>query len=146
MMRSTTRKFCGYGVFIYLLLHASLLTAGAQINRSAVKPNKAGLEYSAKRDYLKAIERFSRAIEASVHPDTQRQPLSDPLLSASQDNHTFGVIALTQDLAVLYLDRGIAYAASDQIDPAINDFDRAIYIWPSLAEAYCRRGPLRLIK
>ena len=83
---------------------------------------------------------------AAVHPDTQRQPLSDTHLSATQDNHTFGVIAVTQDLAVLYMDRGIAYAATDQIDPAINDFDRAIYIWPSLAEAYCRRGPSDLKK
>ena len=146
MMRSTIRKFCGSGIFIYLLLQASVLTAGAQISRSAVELNKAGLEYLAKSDYVKAIEQFSRAIGAALPPDTQRQPLFDPVLSASQDNHTFGPIALTKDLAVLYLDRGIAYAATDQIDPAINDFDRAIYIWPSLAEAYCRRGNLRLAK
>ena len=126
--------------FIYFSKRPSLPRA-RQISRSAVEFNKAGLEYFAKRDYVKAIEQFSRAIGAAVHPDTQRQPLSDTHLSATQDNHTFGVIVLTQDLAVLYMDRGIAYAATDQIDPAINDFDRAIYIWPSLAEAYCRLRP-----
>ncbi len=50
-----------------------------------------------------------------------------------------------RDLAQLHVDRGLAYMELGRLRDALLDYDEAIQIYPSLAEAYANRAVVRVL-
>ena len=80
------------------------------VHQSAYAEFYTSLTFQNERDYPKAIEHYSRAIE------------------------------LNPRLVEAYNNRGIAYRAKGEVDRAIADYDKTIELNPKYAEAYYNRG------
>ena len=97
-----------------------------------------GLAHLALGSYDKAVADLNQAIaftpEFAAKMAAQGSPLSDDLLSNLESTQSFA------DVPLAYMYRGIAYLKQGDADKAIADFDKAIELRPTLAEAYHSRG------
>jgi tetratricopeptide (TPR) repeat protein len=93
------------------------------------------------------IAGFGRAATAQTLDQQQQCPGADPDLSISGCTAMIESGHETQQrLPVDFYNRGIAYAAKDQYDSAIEDFDHAIRLSPNDAGAFVARGRAYALK
>jgi tetratricopeptide (TPR) repeat protein len=93
------------------------------------------------------IAGFGRAATAQTLDQQQQCPGADPDLSISGCTAMIESGHETQQrLPVDFYNRGIAYAAKDQYDRAIEDFDHAIRLNPNDAGAFVARGRAYALK
>ena len=88
-------------------LQKKILIIITRLHRSFLYPD---FHFSRKKDYSKAINNFTKAIE------------------------------LKEDFADAYYHRGQAYAKESKYEDAIDDFSKAIEIDPEFKDAYFQRG------
>ena len=104
-----------------------------------------GIAYYDKHDFEHAIADFEAAIK--INPQLQhRRERARRTTIRGQRGYDRGAMELVQPIrvspifALAYNDRGIAFAAKNDLDHAIADFDRAIKINPNFSAAYYNRG------
>ena len=144
-MRSAMRLSATLGFLSACLSCMATTAAYAQSSRTAAEFNKAGQHYFAQGDYDKAVEQFSLAIARGSNPYL-RHPVPAGDLVLVHKNEVQDVVVLSEEVAIFYVNRGKAYVAQEKNDAAFDDFDHAISIWPSFAEAYSCRGLLWLAR
>lgn len=127
---------------------------------SAAAYNRRGLIHRAKRDYVRAIEDFTKAIEldgvfadayknrASAHkasneydPDNNRSLYNDRSLCARAISDLTKAIEINSGDVEAYKARGDCHADDyDRRDSSIADYTKAIELAPRDAAAYSKRG------
>ena len=115
-----------------------------QKRREAAIHNNRGLVYREERDYNRAIESFTKAIE--LNPDFAKAYTNRAvtyqckgLFDRAIADHT-KAIELKSDLAEVYNNRGAAYGEQGDCDRAIADHTKAIELNPNHPEVYNNRG------
>src|SRR5688572_1583446 len=109
----------------------------AQTPRTAADFTERGLERHASGEYDLAIADYSRAIELTSRIDVKHDKLtgnfSAPDESPAENLFRERVRVVDPRTARILVKRGISFFAKSDVDKAINDFDQAISISPSLA-------------
>jgi tetratricopeptide (TPR) repeat protein len=103
-----------------------------------------GVAWAAKREYEKAIEDYSSAIELDPRNVVARQDRAYVWSAKKQYDKAIAdldlAIRLRPDDAVLYFDRGRAWHQTGDFDKAIDDFSEAVSLRPYFANAFASRG------
>ncbi len=106
--------------------------------------NQLGISSFNLREYRKAIEFFTRALQQDpkradiyVNRGVARRQFSD--LDGAIADYT-QAIALKPDFAGTYYSRGNVFAQKQQYFKAVEDYSKAVQLDPGLAEAYYARG------
>jgi tetratricopeptide (TPR) repeat protein len=127
---------------IVLLLVVCLFAHG-QTPLSAVNKYNDGLSKLNKRDFDGAIRELTEAIELSsrlVPPKSSKSSFWNNTVAESDSSRITGVDPFT---ANAYTDRGVARYRKGDLEGALQDFNWAIRIRPSLFVAYVNRGAVR---
>jgi len=103
-----------------------------------------GYAYAELKEFERAIEDFSKAIE--LDPNDAEAYYNRGLAYAKLGKYEQAIkdydkaIELNPALADAYYNRGVAYVKLNKHEQAIEDFSKAIELNPALAEAYYNRG------
>jgi tetratricopeptide (TPR) repeat protein len=102
-----------------------------------------GLAYYAKGDYDKTIMDFGKAIQFTSETSSallHNVPTGVFYELSMRMADRLKAIQFEADLPLVYINRGAAYYAKDELDKAIADYNKAIQLQPDLALAYYDRG------
>ncbi len=103
-----------------------------------------GVAWAAKREYERAIDDYSSAIELDPRNVVARQDRAFVWSAEKQYDKAIvdldEAIRLRPDDAVLYFDRGRVWHQRGEFDKAIDDFSEAVSLRPYFANAFASRG------
>ena len=140
----------------FIALAACAPNASAQLDHSARKYLKQGIERFSKGDLTGAIADYDRALnadpkfaEAYINRGKAKRAQGD-LDGAIADYEAAAdldpeLAANNRDITQAYLNRGYIRSNRLDLDGALTDFDRAIKLDPKDADAYFKRGRALLI-
>ena len=103
-----------------------------------------GLSYQEDKEYDKAIEHYTTAIE--LNPEFAKAYNSRSFVYRMKENFKAAIqdcnklIELNLELVEAYTNRGLAYFDKGEVDKAIQDYDKVIDLDPDYAIAYNNRG------
>lgn len=105
-----------------------------------------GSSYSAKHEFGKAIDDYSKAITLSPDAVAVYNNRGLAYLETANDDNAISdfdkAISLQPDLAATYANRGIAFSFKHDANRAIADFHKSISLDPDNVVAYVNRGSL----
>lgn len=130
-----------------ILIFSSLIFG--QDYRKADELNDQGLRLYESGDYDAALKAFNRSIEI-VSGLSRKPKVNKSSLASSAELADFALVdqvrVVDPRTAIALSNRGNVYFAKSQLDRALEDYNDAIRILPTLVPAYVRRGNTYLIK
>lgn len=137
-------------LFLLLVIVCSLNhESHAQTPRLAFRYYEDGEKKLKHRDWLGAVEDFTKAIQLNAQLNPKTWPNKKASGEQAFDNSTSDSreVAVSDSFtAYVYTNRGVARYYLGDFDAAITDYERALRIKPRLAKAYSGRGAARTAK
>jgi tetratricopeptide (TPR) repeat protein len=125
-------------LFIFVAIISLVICATAQDLQKAIDLDEKGLALFAKGDYEAAIRTFDRSIEYSSRLDAGRGSLRNGFTGETAEEALMRqqIVVIDPRTAGTLVNRGNAYFAKGDLVRAVDDYERAIRISPSLATAF----------